>query len=130
MTLASPRVSNSKTVLLFPRKVSSIAFAIGGLTSFVIFASLLLFTYPIGSSVTDYLYRTETTQNVQFHHSIDPDSSSHSPPLLTQDSDHKVLPKDSSDSNDVRLGEETKSSNVSMDEEEATQDSVETGTVN
>ncbi|KAG7612636.1 PMR5 N-terminal domain [Arabidopsis suecica] len=133
MTLASPRVSNSKTtVLLFPRKVSSIAFAIGGLTSFVIFASLLLFTYPIGSSVTDYFYRTETTQNVQFHHSIhDPDrnpspvSSSESPPVLTQDSDDKVLPKDS---NDVRLGEETnsgKSSNVSIDEE-ATQDHVET----
>ncbi|OAO94486.1 YLS7 [Arabidopsis thaliana] len=139
MTLASPRVSNSKTtVLLFPRKVSSIAFAIGGLTSFVIFASLLLFTYPIGSSVTDYFYRTETTQNVQFHHSIhDPDrnpspvSSSESPPVLTQDSDDKVLPKGSHDSNDVRLGEETnsgKSSNVSIDEE-ATQDHVETGTV-
>lgn len=137
MTLASPRVfPNSKTV--FPRKVSSIAFAIGGLVSFIIFASLLLFTYPIGSSVSGYFYGTETTQHVQFHHSINPDSSSDSPPLTqeSKDSEDKVLPisldpKDSKDSTDVRLGEETnssKSSNVSMDEE-ATQDSVEKGTV-
>ncbi|VVB15655.1 unnamed protein product [Arabis nemorensis] len=136
MTSASPRASSSsKTV--FPRKVSSIAFAIGGLASFVIFASLLLFTHPIGSSVTGYFYGYETTQHVvQFHHSTDldsshqnpsPDSTSDSPPL-TQDSQDKLLPISSQDSTDVRLGEETnsgRSSNVSMDEE-ATRDSIET----
>ncbi|CAH2070335.1 unnamed protein product [Thlaspi arvense] len=148
MTLASPSISRT---VLFPRKVSSIAFAIGGLVSFIIFASLLLFTHPIGSSVTGYIYGTETTQHVEFHHSSDdihtsdpnpsPDSisDSESPPL-TQDREDKVLPvsldpndsqgskdsNDSKDSSDVRLGEETNSgssTNVSIDEE-ATQDSV------
>lgn len=123
MTLASPRVSSRA---VFPRKVSSIAFAIGGLASFVIFASLLLFTHPIGSSVTGYFYGIETTQHVQFHHSSDLDTSHQNPsPDSTED---KLLPIsfDPKDSQDARLGEETnsgRSSNVSMDE--ATQDSIE-----
>ncbi|CAA7021018.1 unnamed protein product [Microthlaspi erraticum] len=109
MSLASPRVT--RTVL--PRKVSSIAFAIGGLASFVIFVSLLLFTHPIGSSVTWYLYGTDTTQPVGFHHNSSdfdtsdpnpsPDStSSDSPPLTRQGSDdNKVFPEDP---NHVTLG--------------------------
>ncbi|CAN7039447.1 unnamed protein product [Brassica rapa subsp. trilocularis] len=89
MTLSPPRLSRS----VYPRKVPSIAFAIGGLTSFIIFASLLLLSHPLGSSLTGYLYGTETTQHLEFHHSSSrdtsdpnpsPDSTINSPPLLTQ----------------------------------------------
>ncbi|ESQ43386.1 hypothetical protein EUTSA_v10013411mg [Eutrema salsugineum] len=118
--------------LASPRRVSSIAFAIGGLASFFIFASLLLLTHPIGSSVSGYFYGTETTQHVEFHHSSDDIGTSDSNPSLDSSSDSPPLTRDREDPNestDARLGEETKSgrsTNISMDEEEATQDSVET----
>lgn len=132
MTLSPPRVSRT----VYPRKVPSIAFAIGGLTSFIIFASLLLFSHPLGSSLTGYIYGTETTQHLEFHHSTtdasDPNSSpkttSNSPPLLTQDgADKEVLPI-SLDPNDKEPNSEKSTNHVPVDEE-TTQDSVETGTL-
>ncbi|CAN8302249.1 unnamed protein product [Cochlearia groenlandica] len=125
---SSPRFS-SKTVL-FPRKPSSIAFAIVGLASFAVFASLLLFTHPIGSSsVADYFHGIDNAQRVEFHHSNSdirrnkPESSSDSPPL--KQAEEKEEDNDHKDSTDVRLDQETKSGkslNVSMVDEEATQE--------
>lgn len=118
MTLSPPRVSRT----IYPRKVPSIAFAIGGLTSFIIFASLLLFSHPLGSSLTDYLYGTETTQHLEFHHSTsdasDPKTTSNSPPLYKE-----VLPN-SLDPNDKEPNSGKSTNHVSL-----TQDSVETGTL-
>lgn len=109
MTLSPPRVSRT----VYPRKVPSIAFAIGGLTSFIIFASLLLFSHPLGSSLTDYLYGTETTQqHLEFHHStIDTSDPIPSPKAL--------------DPNDKETNSGKSTNHVSV-----TQDSVEkTGTL-
>ncbi|KAG2312438.1 hypothetical protein Bca52824_023995 [Brassica carinata] len=117
MTLSPPRVF-SRTV--YPRKVPSIAFAIGGLTSFIIFASLLLFSHPLGSSLTGYLYGTETTQHLEFHHSTtdtsSPKTTSNSPPLFKEE----VLPI-SLDPNDKETNSGKSTNHVSV-----TQDSVET----
>ena len=40
----------------FPRSLSSIAVSVGGLALFLIFASCLLLSYPIGSTVRGYFY--------------------------------------------------------------------------
>ncbi|XP_010536521.1 PREDICTED: protein trichome birefringence-like 18 [Tarenaya hassleriana] len=69
MTLASPRVS--LTMAGFPRKVSTIAIAIGGLASFFILGSLLLFSYPIGSSFSGYFYGMEAPGHMGFPVSSD-----------------------------------------------------------
>ncbi|KAL6321368.1 hypothetical protein AAG906_016423 [Vitis piasezkii] len=54
MTLASPR--GFPTMSAFPRSLSSIAVSVGGLALFLIFASCLLLSYPIGSTVRGYFY--------------------------------------------------------------------------
>ncbi|XVF09711.1 hypothetical protein REPUB_Repub07fG0118900 [Reevesia pubescens] len=50
MTLASPRLA------AFPRRLSSIAASVVVLALFLIFASCLLVSYPIGSTVRGYFY--------------------------------------------------------------------------
>ncbi|KAJ4966964.1 hypothetical protein NE237_018813 [Protea cynaroides] len=54
MTLASPSVG-FPTMAAFPRTLSSIAVAGGGLALFLIFASWVLISCPIGSTVQGYL---------------------------------------------------------------------------
>lgn len=43
----------------FPRTLSSIAISVGGLAMFLIFASWLLISYPIGSTVSGYFYEVD-----------------------------------------------------------------------
>ncbi|XP_022735063.1 protein YLS7-like [Durio zibethinus] len=54
MTLASPKGSHKMAV--FPRSLSSIASLVAVLALFLIFASWLLVSYPIGSTVRVYFY--------------------------------------------------------------------------
>ncbi|GAV61870.1 PC-Esterase domain-containing protein/PMR5N domain-containing protein [Cephalotus follicularis] len=54
MTMASPRGSPAMTA--FPRSISTIMVSVGGLAMFFVFASLLLVSYPIGSTVRGYFY--------------------------------------------------------------------------
>lgn len=53
MTFASPTMS------AFPQKLSSIVVSVGGLALFLIFASWLLISHPIGSTVSGYFYNVD-----------------------------------------------------------------------
>ncbi|CAN8273935.1 unnamed protein product [Cochlearia groenlandica] len=64
MALGSPKVSIF--VAGFPRKVSTIAIAIGGLASFFVFGLLLRLSYPIGSSVSGVFYGVGTPEKGDF----------------------------------------------------------------
>lgn len=57
MTLASPK--GFSTISAFPRTLSSIAVSVGGLAMFLIFASWLLISYPVGSTVSGYFYEVD-----------------------------------------------------------------------
>lgn len=63
MALGSPKVSIFGAG--FPRKVSTIAIAIGGLASFFVFGLLLRLSYPIGSSVSGVFYGNATPELVE-----------------------------------------------------------------
>lgn len=64
MALGSPKVSIFGAA--FPRKVSTIAIAIGGLTSFFVFGLLLRLSYPIGSSsVSGVFYGNAAPEQVE-----------------------------------------------------------------
>ena len=54
MTLASPK--GSPKMAVFPRSLSSIAASVAVLAMFLIFASWLLLSHPIGSTVRGYFY--------------------------------------------------------------------------
>ncbi|KAK3220919.1 hypothetical protein Dsin_014889 [Dipteronia sinensis] len=58
MTLASTP-KGSPPMIAFPRSLSTIAVSVGGLAMFLIFASLLLISYPIGSTVRGYFYSVD-----------------------------------------------------------------------
>ncbi|KDP22384.1 hypothetical protein JCGZ_26215 [Jatropha curcas] len=53
MTLDSPKVPG---LAALPRSLSSMAVSVGGLAVFLVLASLLLVSYPIGSTVHEYFY--------------------------------------------------------------------------
>ncbi|KAF8114061.1 hypothetical protein N665_0043s0125 [Sinapis alba] len=63
MALGSPKVSIFGAA--FPRKVSTVAIAIGGLASFFVFGLLLRLSYPIGSSVSGVFYGNATPEQVE-----------------------------------------------------------------
>ncbi|XP_010433649.1 PREDICTED: protein trichome birefringence-like 18 [Camelina sativa] len=63
MAFGSPR--NSIFAAGFPRKVSTIAIAIGGLASFFVFGLLLRLSYPNGSSVGGVFYGIGTPEQVE-----------------------------------------------------------------
>ncbi|KAA8533820.1 hypothetical protein F0562_031337 [Nyssa sinensis] len=54
MTLASPK--ESPTMVAYPKTLLSIAFFVGGLAIFLILASMLLVSQPVGSTVRGYFY--------------------------------------------------------------------------
>ncbi|XP_031274487.1 protein YLS7-like [Pistacia vera] len=58
MTLASSG-SGASPVAFYPRTLSSIAIAVGGLAMFLMFASWVLVSYPVGSTVHIYFYGFE-----------------------------------------------------------------------
>lgn len=62
MTLDSPKGIFGGLVV-FPRSISSIAVSVGGLAIFLIFASVLLVSYPIGSTVHQYFYGVDNVSD-------------------------------------------------------------------
>uniref|UniRef100_A0A1J3DX93 Protein trichome birefringence-like 18 n=1 Tax=Noccaea caerulescens TaxID=107243 RepID=A0A1J3DX93_NOCCA len=64
MALGSPKVSIFAAA--FPRKVSTIAIAIGGLASFFVFGLLLRLSYPNSSSVGSIFYGIGSPEQVEF----------------------------------------------------------------
>ena len=54
MTWASPKYSSRMAA--YPRSVTWIVVSVGGLAFFLIFASWILISYPIGSTVRLYFY--------------------------------------------------------------------------
>lgn len=96
MALGSPKVSIYAAG--FPRKVSTIAIAIGGLASFFVFGLLLRFSYPVSSSVGGIFYGIGTPEQVEFPLSL----SNHSLKVFHSSSDintpDKTLASDSNSS--------------------------------
>lgn len=68
MALGSPEVSIF--VAGFPRKVSTIAIAIGGLVSFFVFGLVLRLSDPISSSVSRVFYGNGTPEQVEIPSSL------------------------------------------------------------
>ncbi|KAF8411975.1 hypothetical protein HHK36_004534 [Tetracentron sinense] len=62
MMLASPKGFSGMAT--FPRTLSSIAISVGGLALFLIFASLLLISHPIGSTVQGYIYGADLSRKL------------------------------------------------------------------
>ncbi|XP_030463524.1 protein YLS7 [Syzygium oleosum] len=62
MTLSSPK--GSSAISSFPRSLSVIAVAVGGLAMFLMVASLLLVSHPIGSTVRGYFYGVDSLSEV------------------------------------------------------------------
>lgn len=62
MTLSSPK--GSSAISSFPRSLSVIAVAVGGLAMFLMVASLLLVSRPIGSTVRGYFYGVDSLSEV------------------------------------------------------------------
>ncbi|KAJ7975577.1 Protein trichome birefringence-like [Quillaja saponaria] len=59
MTWASPKGSHGMG--LYPRHLSLIVVSVGGLASFLIFASWVLLSYPIGSTLRGYFYGVDNS---------------------------------------------------------------------
>ena len=62
MTWASPKYSSRMAA--YPRSVTWIVVSVGGLAFFLIFASWILISYPIGSTVRLYFYGVDSSQKV------------------------------------------------------------------
>ncbi|KAI3411265.1 PMR5N domain-containing protein [Psidium guajava] len=62
MTLSSPK--GSSAITSFPRSLSVITVAIGGLAMFLMVASLLLVSHPVGSKVRGYFYGVDSSSKV------------------------------------------------------------------
>lgn len=62
MTWASPK--GSSRMAAYPRSVTWIVVSVGGLAFFLIFASWILISYPIGSTVRLYFYGVDSSQKV------------------------------------------------------------------
>ncbi|KAL1201166.1 Protein trichome birefringence-like 18 [Cardamine amara subsp. amara] len=100
MAFGSPKVSILAAG--FPRKVSTVAIAIGGLASFFVFGLLLRLSYPNSSSVSGLFYGIGTPEQVDIPLSL----SNHTVKGLQKSSDINTLEKNltsdsSSDSPDI-----------------------------
>ncbi|KAJ6869655.1 protein YLS7 [Populus alba x Populus x berolinensis] len=62
MNLASSPKGTNPAMAAFPRSLSSMAASVGGLALFLVIASLLLVSYPIGSTVRGYLYGIDSSR--------------------------------------------------------------------
>uniref|UniRef100_A0A6N2NHL8 Uncharacterized protein n=1 Tax=Salix viminalis TaxID=40686 RepID=A0A6N2NHL8_SALVM len=92
MNFASSPKGTSPAMAAFPRSLSSMAASVGGLAVLLVIASLLLVSYPIGSTVRGYFYGIDSSRQVDLlifegnQNSID----------LHHGSDLDVVDKDSS----------------------------------
>lgn len=68
MTWASPKGSNSMNQ--YPKTLSRIAVSVGGLAMFLLFASWVLVSFPIGSTVSGYFYGVDSLQKLEFSNSL------------------------------------------------------------
>lgn len=68
MTWASPKGSNSMNQ--YPKPLSRIAVSVGGLAMFLLFASWVLVSFPIGSTVSGYFYGVDSLQKLEFSNSL------------------------------------------------------------
>ncbi|KAJ6882911.1 protein YLS7-like [Populus alba x Populus x berolinensis] len=99
MALASSPKESNPTMAAFPRSLSSMAASIVGLAVFLVIASLLLVSYPIGSTVSGYFYGIDSAGQVALpifegnQSSID----------RGHDSDVDVVDKDSSSGSDLKV---------------------------
>ncbi|KAJ6417783.1 hypothetical protein OIU84_001211 [Salix udensis] len=99
MNLASSPKESNPTMAAFPRSISSMAASIGGLAVFLVIASLLLVSYPIGSTVSGYFYGIDSVGQVDLpifegnQSSID----------RGHDNDVDVVDKDSSSGSDLKV---------------------------
>ncbi|XP_015581134.1 protein YLS7 [Ricinus communis] len=73
MTLDSPK--GVLGFVAFPRSLSSMAVSVGGLAIFLILASLLLVSYPIGSTVHGYFYGVDNSSNDKLVLPVFPDNT-------------------------------------------------------
>lgn len=64
MNLASSPKGTNPAMAAFPRSLSSMAASVGGLALFLVIASLLLVSYPIGSTVRGYFYGIDSSRQV------------------------------------------------------------------
>lgn len=97
MTWTSPKGSPKMTA--HPRSVSWIAVSVGGLAFFLFFASWILVSYPIGSTVRLYFYGVDSSQRVDF--SISPDNQTIVDPRVDNDVD--IVVKNTSDESDLQV---------------------------
>ncbi|BFG23217.1 hypothetical protein CerSpe_094910 [Prunus speciosa] len=77
MTWASPKASISMTH--YPKALSWIVVSVVGLSLFLLFASWVLVTYPIGSTVSWYFYGVDSLQKLDYSSSIGSQTSHDSP---------------------------------------------------
>ncbi|XP_011029985.1 PREDICTED: protein trichome birefringence-like 18 [Populus euphratica] len=99
MALASSPKESNPTMAAFPRSLSSMAASIGGLAVFLVIASLLLVSYPIGSTVSGYFYGMDSTGQVDLPIFEDNQSSID----RGHDNDVDVVDKDSSSGSDLKV---------------------------
>ncbi|KAB5525385.1 hypothetical protein DKX38_023134 [Salix brachista] len=64
MNFASSPKGTSPAMAAFPRSLSSMAASVGGLAVLLVIASLLLVSYPIGSTVRGYFYGIDSSRQV------------------------------------------------------------------
>ncbi|KAF9668264.1 hypothetical protein SADUNF_Sadunf15G0110900 [Salix dunnii] len=64
MNLDSSPKGTSPAMAAFPRSLSSMAASVGGLAVLLVIASLLLVSYPIGSTVRGYFYGIDSSRQV------------------------------------------------------------------
>ncbi|KAL5744409.1 hypothetical protein ACOSQ2_027525 [Xanthoceras sorbifolium] len=98
MTLASSP-KGSLPMAAFPRSLSNIAVSVGGLAMFLIFASLLLISYPIGSTVRGYFYSVDEKLELP----ISPINQTVSDPLPGNSKDNVVFDKNYPSSSDLEI---------------------------
>ena len=112
MTWTSPKGSPKMTA--HPRSVSWIAVSVGGLAFFLFFASWILVSYPIGSTVRLYFYGVDSSQRVDF--SISPDNQTIVDPRVDNDNNVDIVVKNTSDESDLQVpGSSNGPLNVSME---------------
>ncbi|KAJ6978110.1 protein YLS7 [Populus alba] len=99
MALASSPKESNPTMAAFPRSLSSMAASIGGLAVFLVMASLLLVSYPIGSTVSGYFYGIDSAGQVD----LPIFEGNQSSIGRGHDSDVDVVDKDSSSGSDLKV---------------------------
>jgi hypothetical protein len=74
MTWATPKGSNTMTA--YPRTVSWIGASVAGMAFFLMFASWILVSHPIGSTVRGYFYGVESSEKLDLFISVGNQSTS------------------------------------------------------